>query len=101
MDVRVVLEGAPPGLQDAEEAGLITEVEARRSGEGANRGGGSREERVIADPLVRAQERPQRFGHGEGAHEVVGGQGAAENAPCTELLAMGVDDPAAERLSRP
>ena len=73
MDVRVILQLPAPGVQHPEEAGQLAADEARVGGEFADRSGGGFEQPLIAQALMRAQERAQGLGHGEGEHEVMPG----------------------------
>jgi len=56
VDVGVVVERSPPGVQHAEEPGLIAQMEAGLSGERPDRTGGGGEQRLIADALIGPQE---------------------------------------------
>ena len=90
VDMGVGLQRASPGVEHAEEAGLIAEAEAGVGGERLDRCGGSGEERLIADPGMATKKRPQRLGNGKGEHEVVGGQRHGELAfePLVGFAAM-------------
>ena len=67
-------------MQYAEEAWGIGADVFRIGGKRPDRAGGSFEERAVAHALVGTQEGAQFLGHGEGQHEVVGGQFTRELA---------------------
>ena len=71
VDVRVVLQLSSPRMQHTEEARRIAANEPRVGRQSLDRRRGGGEQSAIADSLMGAQKRPQRFRHGEGQHEVM------------------------------
>ena len=83
VDVRMILELAAPGVQDAGKAGQIGTEQARIARqllEGLGRG---LKQGVITWAFMGAEKAPQRLGHGEGEQEVGHGQ----------LMGLLVEDP--------
>ena len=74
MNVGVILQGATPGVQDAEEPGAIAADVPGIDGEGLDRPRRGSKQRPIADLLVATQEGAQGLWHGEGDHEVRAGE---------------------------
>lgn len=63
-----------PGVQDPEEAGLVSADELRVVGERFDGPGGRREQGVVAEALMAAEEGPEGLGDGKGEHKRGSGQ---------------------------
>lgn len=74
VDMGVVLEGAPPGVEHAEEAWEISSHIFFIQGEFLHGLGGCLEKSRVGHALMASNEAAQGFGNGEGDHEVVAGK---------------------------
>ena len=78
--MRVIREFASPGVQHPEETGHLPAQVARIGRELLDRPGRGLEQGGVTAALMAAQERAQRFGDGEGQHEMMAGQLAGQLA---------------------
>jgi hypothetical protein len=74
MEMGVILEGSPPGVQDAEETGQISADEFFIRGEFLHRFGGGFEQGRVGYPLVLANESAQTLRGGKSEQEMVTGE---------------------------
>ena len=74
MDVGVIGKLPAPGMEHAEKARDVATNESFVCNERFDCGGRGFEQGLVADVLVASDEGSQGFGHGEGDHEVVGGE---------------------------
>jgi hypothetical protein len=93
MDMGMVLQLSPPGVQNSGKTRQIGTDMARIPGQFFDGAGCRRKQRTIGKTLMAAAERPDLLRHGEGEHEVLTGQTAAELAsqpiPAFVVLALG------------
>jgi len=89
----MVLELPSPGVQDPGEAGQITADIPGIPCQFFDGSGSRRKQRLVGKTLMAAAKRPHLFGHGEGEHEVLARQPAAQLAlqpvPAFLVLTLG------------